>query len=114
MRLALGYAIRHATSRMERGWYATGLLLPLWTRVGGRDRLAELTGITGATLSGYNTGRLRLGEKNAQKIADALEITLADLGCPDDADGDLPPRELLAQVLSRMERLESRVAALER
>lgn len=70
---------------MNRGWYATGLLEPLWAKVGGRDELGRLAGVGGTTLSGYNGGTKRLGMKNAVKIARALGVTVADLGGPVDA-----------------------------
>ena len=83
---------------MEKGWEARGLLKPLWGRVGGRDRLAELTGIQPSTISGYNAGRLPLGMANARKIAAALGVTVADLGAPDQNGQEPSPlmRELIA------------------
>lgn len=73
---------------MEKGWDARGRLKPLWKLVGGRDELAALTGILGPTLSGYNSGRLRLGIDNATRIVDALtakghEVSLRDVGSPE-------------------------------
>jgi transcriptional regulator with XRE-family HTH domain len=71
----------------ERGWDAKGMLQPLWGRVGGRDGLAAATGIQPSTLSGINSGRLRLGYKNGRRIAEALDVSLLDLGAPlDQAD----------------------------
>lgn len=84
---------------MALSWSAEGLLKPLWGRVGGRDALATLTGIPGPNLSGYNTGRLRLGEDTARKIADALHVTLADLGRPDEEDSITAK---LDQILERL------------
>jgi DNA-binding transcriptional regulator YdaS (Cro superfamily) len=88
-------------------WDATGLLEPLWGKVGGRDRLAALTHIQPATLSGYNTGRLKLGTRNAEKIAAALEVSLADLGAPEAAAADDPTSRPL------LDRLQALEAALE-
>lgn len=68
---------------MERGWDATGRLRPLWGKVGGRDRLADLTGINATVLSSYNSGKRQLGEKNAKRIAKALKVSLLELGAPD-------------------------------
>lgn len=64
------------------GWDATGRLEAFWGKVGGRDKLADVTGIQRSTLSGYNTGRLPLGMKNAERIAAALNVTVFDLGAP--------------------------------
>lgn len=85
----------------EKRWKATGLLSTHWGKVGGRDALARLTGIQGTSLSGYNTGRLNLGEKNARKIADALDLTLLDLGAPVEADP-----ETGLSILRRLEAVE--------
>lgn len=67
---------------MARSWTATGRLTPLYERVGGRDRLAELTGISGTTLSAYNSGDRPLGILNAQRIARAAGVTIEELGQP--------------------------------
>ena len=93
---------------MARSWSAKGLLKPLWGRVGGRDALAALTGIPGPNLSGYNTGRLRLGEDAAAKIAAALGVTPADLGRPDQ-DGE-EPSPLLRELVALREVIEGAVA----
>lgn len=88
---------------MEKGWSARGLLQPLWARVGGRDALAELTGITGQTLSAYNTGKRPLGHANARRIAEALEVSVLELGAPaEEAD------ESGRTILGRLEALEER------
>jgi len=108
---------------MERGWDAKGLLAPVWARVGGRDALAALAGVQPGTLSGYNTGRLRLGMENARKIAVALGVSVLELGAPEeeaDAAGQsLVDRQaaLEAEVLrltKQLARLARRVAVLER
>jgi transcriptional regulator with XRE-family HTH domain len=108
---------------MERGWDASGRLEAFWDRVGGRDRLAKRTGIQPGTLSGYNTGRLPLGLANARKIAEALEISLLELGAPE-AQPDQRGRSLIdhqeeleAEVIrlaTDVRRLTRRVQALER
>jgi len=94
---------------VEKGWDAKGLLKPLWGRVGGRDGLARLTGITGETLSGYNTGRLPLGRKNAERIADALSISVAELGAPAPyvAEDELTLHERVSLLEQRVELLEA-------
>lgn len=100
---------------MERGWYATGRLELLWGSVGGRDKLGALTGIQPGTLSGYNTGRLRLGLANAEKIAAALDCTLEDLGQPVIGDRSVPAqirqavREELEGALEPLEQLLRRL-----
>jgi hypothetical protein len=38
-------------------WKATGLLEQLWGKVGGRDGLADRTGIDAGNISGYNSRR---------------------------------------------------------
>jgi transcriptional regulator with XRE-family HTH domain len=94
---------------VERGWNAKGLLRPHWERLPGkRDELARLTGIGPQTLSGYNSGQRRLGIGNAQRIAEALGITVLDLGAPTTAQ----VAERSAVVLDRLETLEARQAAL--
>lgn len=90
---------------MERGWDAKGLLRPLWGRVGGRDALAALTGIAPQTLSGYNTGNKGLGLGNARRIADALDVSVLELGAPVALVDD--PGESL---LGRLEELSELVA----
>lgn len=98
---------------VQGGWSVEGRLAELWAAVGGRDRLAELTGIRGPELSRYNSGKQRLGIKNAQRIADALGVSLKDLGQPDSAD---PPAELAAlrrEVATLMRRQAQMEADLE-
>lgn len=56
-----------------------GRLQPLWVRVGGRDELAKLAGISGTTLSAYNTGRTHPRLANVQKIADALGVDVIEV-----------------------------------
>jgi hypothetical protein len=91
---------------VEKSCYATGLLSRHWGKVGGRDALARLTGIRGTSLSGYNTGRLNLGERNARKIAEALDLTLLDLGAPPET-----APELAATILDHLESLAAAVEA---
>lgn len=88
-------------------WDATGRLAALWGRVGGRDNLADLTGIAPTTLSGYNQGRRKLGLRNGERIADALQVTIFDLGAPTTAQA----AEQAATLLDRVEVLEGGLAA---
>lgn len=100
---------------MEKGWDAAGLLEPLWKRVGGRDRLAEATGIQPGTLSGYNTGRLPLGATNARKIADALGVSVLELGAPEEEAQTRQDRRIvdrLREVEAALEALGPDLAAL--
>jgi transcriptional regulator with XRE-family HTH domain len=71
---------------VQKGWNASGLLQPLWGRVGGREELARITGVHTSTLSGVNSGRLNLGRENATKLAVALGVSLAELGAPEGED----------------------------
>lgn len=82
----------------ERGWSAKGRLEPLWSRLKGRrDELADLTGIRGTMLSGYNSGKLKLGMRNAVKIADALGVSVYDLGAP-----RVPERQFLVSMMGQI------------
>ena len=66
------------------GWYATGLLQPLWAKYpGGRDALAEKIGTTGNSLSARNTGSRTLGIDLASRLAEELDISLLELGAPE-------------------------------
>lgn len=59
------------------------MLKPLWERVGGRDALAALSGISPTQLSGYNSGNVRLGRGNAIRIVAVVPgATLDELGIP--------------------------------
>lgn len=69
---------------MQADYDLTGRLQPLWARVGGRDELARLTGISGPTLSAYNTGRQRARARNIERIAAAVGVTVGDLVTPAD------------------------------
>jgi transcriptional regulator with XRE-family HTH domain len=80
---------------VQKGWKATGLLEPLWGKVGGRDELARKTGINPATLSGVNTGRLNLGRANAERIAQVLEVSLVELGAPEGEADDVRSQSLV-------------------
>lgn len=95
----------------NRSWKATGLLAPLWGRVGGRDALAERTGIQPATISGYNTGRLNLTLNAARRIALALDVTIYDLGAPAEIEMDGSPLlRQLAEIRSVLDELVSQLA----
>src|SRR5262249_7593431 len=91
---------------MRKSWSARGLLSPLWGRVGGRDGLAERTGIHGPTLSGYNTGRQRMGEDAGRRIAAALGVTLEELGAPPDP---AHPSLIMAELAALREQIASAV-----
>jgi transcriptional regulator with XRE-family HTH domain len=90
---------------MEKGWDATGCLARYWKRVGGRDGLADVTGIQPSTISGYNTGRLRLGITNGERIAQALGVTIFELGAP-------TAEEAAAGAVTLLERVEALEAEL--
>lgn len=91
---------------MEKGWKATGRLKPLWGKVGGRDGLAAATKINGQTLSAYNSGSRPLGIVNARRIAEALGVSVLDLGGPvEDSD------EAGKSVLALLEELSAKVDA---
>lgn len=94
---------------MQKGWNATGRLSAHWNRVGGRDGLAAATGITGSTLSGYNSGKRLLGEKNARVIAMALGVTIFDLGAPESA---VEPIGAELAVIDHLRALQDEVARL--
>lgn len=105
---------------MERGWDAKGLLRPLWERLPGkRDELAVVTGIRGGTLSSYNSGKRLLGQKNARLIANALGVSLEELGAPPNEEpqsiGDRLRElaETMAEVLDEQESLHTRLVVLE-
>lgn len=106
--------LRHVTT----GWVAAGLIEKAWKAAGlSRDKLADRTGIDPGALSGYNTGRLNLGPKNARVIAEATGVTLADLGAPEGVVGEDPGSRLLhhrlAEVEEALEALGPMLAALE-
>lgn len=75
----------------EKGWDATGLLLPLWNRYpGGRDALAKKVGTTGNSLSARNTGTRNLGISLGRRLADELDVSLSELGAPEALAVDQP------------------------
>lgn len=90
---------------MQEGWSAKGRLEPLWLRLDPPkgDTLAELTGINVKTLYGYNSGSLKLGERNAVKIARATGATLYDLGKPMPLDWNFA-MSILGQTVGEIER----------
>jgi transcriptional regulator with XRE-family HTH domain len=97
-------------------WDATGRLAPIWKKVGGRDKLADRTGIQAPTLSGYNTGRLPLGERNARKIAAALEVSLLELGAPEataDDPASLTLVDRLTELVEGAQLMAARIGDLE-
>ena len=86
---------------MHREYDLKGRLQPLWAAIGGRDELARRTGISGSTLSAYNTGRQHPRLPNVQRIADALEIHLLDVIGPESESGGEVP--LLTQIVTLLE-----------
>lgn len=90
----------------QKGWNAKGLLQPLWREIeGGREGLELLTGIRGTELSSYNSGKKPLGIANARRIADALGISVLELGAPEE--------EADHQGLSILRRLQALAAAVD-
>lgn len=88
---------------MAQGYSVKGLLAPLWKRIGGRDALAEATGISPTLLSSYNTGKGNLGRVNAERIIAAIPgATLADLAIPP-ADEPSPIMRELAAIRAQLE-----------
>lgn len=88
-------------------WTATGRLIEHWGKVGGRDGLARATGIEPTTLSSYNTGKRKLGLRNAERIAAALDVTVFDLGAPtveDIAEQSVAVLDRLAAVEAELSR----------
>lgn len=97
---------------MERGWDATGRLALYWKAVGGRDGLAEAAGLQKSTVSGYNSGRLQLGMRNAERIALALGVTVFDLGAPtreEVAERSAAELGRLTVAVERLERVTERL-----
>ena len=107
---------------MERGVDVSDILRALLRERGWRQEdLAEATGISRSTINGYCTGRLGLGGLNAQKVADAFGITLAELGQPEPAgwrqrlEADVQAlSQALEQALEANRLLEERVATVEK
>lgn len=108
---------------MKEGWSAKGLLRPLWQFYPGkRDGLAHDIGTSPSTLSAINSGRRNLGYDLGRRIADALDVSLLELGAPEDA-ADQKGRTLtdrleelaadLAEAARAMSRLQERVKRLE-
>jgi hypothetical protein len=94
---------------MSATWSAKGLLKPLWGRVGGRDALARRSGVPAPNLSGYNTGRLRMGLDAGRRIASVLDVTIYDLGAPTDAEAEGSPLMAeLAEIRAALETMSTR------
>lgn len=79
-------ALRYVTlRRVQEGWKAKGLLRPYWlTYDGGRDALARAVGTSPTVLSSINSGRRNLGFDLGPRLAAELDISLVELGGPDD------------------------------
>lgn len=68
--------------------------------------LAEKTGITRTDINAFARGRTEAGRDRLARIADALEVSLVDLGAAEEED-DTPVR---ASILGRLEELAATVA----
>ena len=103
---------------MNRGPDVSRLLPPLARDKGySQAKLEEATGIGHSTMSRYWSGRGGLGEKNARRIADVLEVSLEDLGLSEEGevvDDLMNLRHSLAALEESLRLLTARVAALER
>ncbi len=87
----------------QKGWYAIGLLQPLWIGYeGGRDGLAAAVGTTGSSLSNVNSGNRRLGHDLAGRLAAELGISVLELGAPGE-----PADPHGVSLLGRLERVEA-------
>lgn len=87
---------------MREGWDASNHLPKLLAARGmTQHQLAIATWIDRGTINGYCTGRLDLGSKNAMRIAEALNVSVLDLGAP---KGEAPAEALL---------LDARLGSLE-
>lgn len=101
-----------------------GTLPPLLERKGWtQERLADETGIRRTDINAIARGRIEAGRDRLERIAEALEVSVLELGAPvgeaDEAGRTLLDRqaELEAEVLrltKQLGRLARRVAALER
>lgn len=116
---------------MGRGWYATGLLKPLWQRYerprepgeGRREALARAVGTSPSVLSQINTGNRRLGSSLGTRLSEELGVSLLELGAPEEAAVDEASQTLrdrleslagdLAETVRDLARLQERVAILE-
>ena len=88
-----------------------GALLPGLSRSKGfsQEQLERATGIGHSTMSGYWSGRLRLGDKNARKIAAALEVSISELGL---VDPETPTDPLIAQAAALLREIRQTTASL--
>lgn len=78
-------------------------------------QLEKVTGIGHSTMSGYWSNRLALGLQNGAKIADALGVTIEELGLRRD-DAFSPQRDLQTELRDLREVVEDaaeRIGALE-
>ena len=90
---------------MEKGWYATGLLEPLWKQFpGGQEALAKAASSNRTSLSAINQGHRRLGPGLASRLAAVLQVSVLELGAPVEAAD--------AQGLTLLQRLEAQDALL--
>jgi transcriptional regulator with XRE-family HTH domain len=87
--------------RVEKGWSAKGLLRPLWQEYPGkRDGLAEAVGTTPTSLSSINSGRRPLGKSLGGRLAEALGVSLLELGAPAEVATDQPAQRLVDRLQS--------------
>lgn len=86
---------------LATSWKVQGeLVAKAWKRLDPptRDHLAELTGISKANLSGYNTGRLPMTLSIAERICEVVpNLTVFDLGAREVRAEDGPPLLLIRQ-----------------
>lgn len=100
------FYIRFVTLRsVEKGWYAEGLLEPLWLELDPptAKTLAALAGVNVQTLHNVNGGSKRIGIAAARKIAVATGRTIYDIGYPKPAE-NVFATSLLGQIVQEIER----------
>lgn len=97
---------------MEKGWKAKGRLEPLYEQVGGRDKLAELSGLSVGHVSSVNGGTKDLGIAAANKLLAATSgFSLLDLGAPARV---VSGQRREAAAVTRLAQLEKKHAELRR
>lgn len=91
---------------MRDGWPARDLLKPLWLAHGGRKAVALRAGVSEGHLSKVNAGKTNLGLDVATRFAEAVGVSLVELGGP--ADESVRSRTMVA----RLEALEADIVNL--
>lgn len=102
---------------MQRGWDAKGKLTPLYAKVGGVDKLAELSGSPRSSLAAINSGKRKLGPGLAARIAEAADVSLEDLmGTPTGTSPDEMEsmRVRLAELEALVDRQQTTIAVLQK